>query len=555
MQVLGVLEHLTSLDMHDLAAAAELARLGDLSWMLDEHQDVHIYQEYRRYEAEMHRYEGEGFFNSFMLDAGRQVGKTFAASLIRTEDAIVYPGTRYLSACATEVSLNEFIIPNLDAICSFIPLDTRPEFKRNHRGMKAGYWFPNGSVIKLVGVDLNPKGLRGPRLDGATLHEAAFMRNLAKLVVGVIQPQFQRGRDPVCLFESSAPEDVEHDFDRVFKPSCERRKAYVFMTIHDNTTLSKRKIEVILSAAREIDKDAAAREYEGVRSRDKVLTTFPEAEQLKLLPSYELPPYGLAMTTLDPGQVHQFAVQFSVYDITRGQVVILDDWAESNPNTERVAAVVAAREFDLFGTTPSAKLSRLPLTDSYDASGDLIARGWRTLLAGDRCEHLAERLHGMAQSVQESVSEFRWYDNVCREWQSNPTIRVSDVQLQLINDLSTIYGIACNPTTKDDLADTMVMLGRAKISQGKVVFGPMAGLSLKHIQNCMWDKRRVKFAEHPVYKHYDLAACYIYKMRSWESLYNILPNPPEHLGKAHADWVGDALIDPRYDEDEIGEMF
>lgn len=547
---------LESLSPQDRKDAAQLARMGDLSWMLDEHQDQRIYRAYREFEANMHDFEGDGFFNAWMLDAGRQVGKTFVCSLIRAEDCIVWPGSRYLSACATEVSLSEFIIPNLDTISEYIPEDIRPRYLRNHRGMKAGYWFPNKSVIKLVGVDMNPKGLRGPKLDGATLHEAAFFRDLSGIVVSVIQPQFQRGRDPTCILESSAPEDVDHDFDTVFKPSCERRKAYVFMTIHDNTALSKRRIAAIMSAACEISPEKAAREYEGKRTRDKVSTVFPEiAPQMKVL-NYVLPPYGVALTTLDPGQVHQFAINFSVYDIACGQVVFLDDWAESNPNSERVAAVVAAREYDLFGTVPNPKLARLPLHDTFNGAGELIAAGWATLLGDDRCAHHAEELHRLAQTATgNEASRFRWYDHTNQCWASNPHFRVSDVQLQLINDLSSIYGMAISPTTKDDLEDTMVLNARSKLSQGKVAFavadeGPSAEMTFKHCHACTWNKQRTKFAEHNTYAHYDLAACVIYALRYWDTLYNIFPDPPPHLGRGGDSWVGDVVAENSWDEDD-----
>lgn len=536
------------LDEKDQATAAELARLGDLAWMLDDHQEERIYNAYRDFESRMHEYEGDGFFNCWMLDAGRQVGKTFTTSLIRVEDSIRWPGSRYLLASALEVSLNEFIIPNIDAIIEYLPDDIRPTFLRGHRGMKAAYWFPNGSVMKLVGIDKNPKGLRGPKCDGASIHEAAFADKLAKTVVGVIQPQFQRGRDPTLILESSAPEDPDHDFDVRFKPSCERRKAYVFMTIDDNTALSAKRKEAILSAARELDPEDTEREYYGKRIRNKIMTVFPETAPHMKLAEYTLPKYGISLLTLDPGQVHQFALQWSTYDTSRGQVVFLDDWAESNPNTERVAAIIAAREYDLFGTPPNPKLARLPLVDEYDARGVMRAAGWRTLLRGDRTEALADRLHSLAQRVSgEELSDYQWYDNDDKSFRSNPAARVSDTSLQVINDLSNIYGLHVIPTTKDDLKDSMVKLARAKMIQGVVAFGPQATMSYNHVFSAQWNKQRTKFDEHNLYGHYDLAACYVYAMRYWEQLYNILPDPPSHvLMKRTESWVGQ----PHWEQEE-----
>lgn len=539
------------LDEKDQQTAAELARLGDLSWMLDEHQEVRIYNHYRDFEGSMHEFEGDGFYNCWMLDAGRQVGKTFTTGLIRVEDCILWPGTRYICACAEEVSLSEFIIPNIDTIIEYLPDDIRPTFMRGHKGMKAGYWFPNGSVIKLVGLDKNPKGLRGPKCDGANIHEAGFPRHLAKTVVSVLQPQFQRGRNPTLILESSAPEDPEHDFDTVFKPSCERRKAYVFLTIDDNTALSQRRKDAILSAAREIDPQDTKREYYGERYRDPVSTVFTAIGEHQKLSDYTLPKYGLSLLSLDPGQVHLFALSWSTYDVTRGQIVFLDDWAESNPNTERVAAIVAAREYDLFGTPPNPKLSRIPLDDEYDARGTVRARGWRTLLAGDRCESLAERLHSLAQRVSgEELSEFQWYDHDSAVWRSNPSARVSDTQLQLINDLSTVYGLHVSPTTKDDLKDVMVKFTNAKMIQGKIAFAPGATLTYNHCKAARWNDQRTKFAEHKQYGHVDLAATVIYAVRYWEQLINITPDPPLHLGKGGDNWVPDVVSQWSDDEDE-----
>lgn len=543
------------LDDKDRAAAAELARLGDLSWMLDDHQEKLIYNAYRDFEEAMHEYEGDGFYNCWMLDAGRQVGKTFTSALIRVEDCIRNAKSRYMSACTTEASLAEFIIPNIDAICDYLPDDIRPTFLRNHRGMKAGYWFQNSSVYKLVGLDWKGgKGLRGPRCDGCTVHEAAFVPNLAKVVVGVIQPQFQRGRDPTLILESSAPEDADHDFDIKFKPSCEKRKAYVFMTIDDNTALTQRKKDAILSAAREIDANDTEREYFGKRIRNTIKTVFTACEPHMLLKEYELPKYGVALLSLDPGQVHLFALQWSIYDVTLGQVVFIDDWAESNPNTERVAATIAAREYDLFGTQPNSKLARIPLADEYDKAGAIRARGWESLLAGDRCADLAERLYELAQNAfaEDTASDWQYYDQDNKCWRGNPHTRVSDTALQVINDLSNVYGLHVVPTTKDDLKDAMVKFANAKMIQGRVRFAPQATLSYKHVHAAQWNKQRTKFAEHTAYGHVDLAATFVYAIRYWENLYNILPDPPKHLGRGGNDWVGDviALNDPDNNDDE-----
>lgn len=553
-----------SLSLRDRQTLNELARLGDLSWMLDDHQDARMYGHYRAWNDNKHKDEGDGAHRIWMLDAARQTGKSFCTGLIRVEDCILAkPNARFISAAATEVSLKEYIIPNIDSIIAELPSDIKPRFVTRHLGMRAAYIFPhNNAVLKLVGIDEDIDGLRGPKCDGATIHEAAFVRKLKEVVGAIIYPQFQRGSDASLILESSAPKDPAHSYDTVFKPSCERRKAYVFMTIDDNTALSEKTKRSYVAAAEEIDPNDAKREYYGERVRDKTQTVFPDAGKHLKIKDYELPARGLAMTTLDPGQVHFFAASFSIYDFERAQVVFIDDWAESNPNTRRVAAVVAAREYDLFGTPPNPMLAEIPLDDEYDRSGKLRVSGWRSLLAGDRCEALAETLYNLAQGASgDELSTFQWFDAANGCWRGNPHVRFSDTELQVINDLTNIYGLDVAPTTKESLP-AMVGNGRARMSQGRVAFAlyaaepqgaNKAANTYDAVHTAQWNTQHTKFAEHPEFRlkfgHFDLAACYTYAMRNWPDYWNYSVDPPAHIGKGGDSWVGD-VVEENYEAEE-----
>lgn len=509
----------------------QLYELGDLSWKLDEHQDKYIYQHYRDWEKRRHKDKGAN--RIWMLDAGRQVGKTHCCSIIRLEDCFQHPRSRYIYASATEIALKEFIITNIEGILEDCPPDLAPAFKQRYKGTRAHFRWPNGAALKLVGIDEDPKGLRGPGLNGGTIGEAAFVTKLKATIGGELYPQMQRYPDATLMLESSAPKDLDHDYDVVFKPSCEARKAYVFMTIHDNTALSEETKQEYLDAAREIDPVDADREYLGKRVRSVKGTVFPEFDkQLHCIPVYELPKHGIALASYDPGQKHLFGVSWSVYDYLTTEVTFVDDWSEHNASTERVAAITAARELDLFGTKPPAQLHRLSLNE------------WIDLLGDDRTQHLAEQLHEMSNKRHKDVraedySEFKWYDNESKAWRYNPHLRVSDTSSQLIRDMAVMFGMFLDPTTKDDLREVMVQLVRSKLKQKQIKIGPLAANTANHLNACTWDKTRHKWLEHNVWSHFDLAATVVYAMRYWESYYWIDPYPPEHLGKAGTDWVGD----------------
>jgi hypothetical protein len=520
----------------------QLYELGDLSWKLDEHQDVYIYQHYREWEKRRHKDKGAN--RIWMLDAARQVGKSHGCSIIRLEDCFQHPRSRYMYASATEIALKEFIIPNIESILADCPADLAPVLKQRYKGTRTHFRWPNGAALKLIGIDEDPKGLRGPGLNGGVIGEAAFVTKLKSTIGGELYPQMQRYPEATLILESSAPKDTDHDFDVVFKPSCEKRKAYVFMTIDDNTAISEATKKEYVDAAREIDPVDAEREYYGKRVKNKQLTVFPEFDKtVHVLTEYTLPKHGLALCSYDPGQKHLFGVSWSVHDFLRAETVFIDDWSEHNASTEKVAAITAARELDLFGTVPPPQLHRLELHE------------WQDLLGGDRTEHLAEQLCEMANKRHKDrssdASEFKWYDNEAKCWRANPYLRVSDTALQLINDMSTMFGLFLAPTTKDDLREVMVQLVRSKLKQVQVKFGPLAANTVSHVNACTWHKNRHEWVEHSVWSHYDLAATVVYGMRFWDNYYYIDPYPPKYLNRRGSDWVGN--VQPIPESVEYGE--
>jgi len=540
------------------STAAELCRLGDLSWMLDEHQEKLIYKPYRAWEKRRHLDPGAN--RIFMIDAGRQVGKTFTTDLIRVEDCLRTPGGKFLLASAEAISLKEFVLPNLEAIISRLPDDIRPEFIGNRHGTRAAYYFHhNKAELKLVGIDNKPQRMRGPRLHGVGIHEAAFVTKLKHAVGSILYPQFQREGAATIILESSAPVDADHAFDTTFREPAIARKAYCFLTIDDNTALSERTKKEFVDAAREIDPDDAEREYYGKRVRNVGKTVFLEYDvQRHTRSGYAMPPQGLTMTWLDPGQRHFFAVVFSAHDAQRDIVVAQDCWAEKNPNSERVAAIVAAREYELWGTQPPAKMSRIPLEDIYTRSGKLKQVGWATLLKGDRTAHRAEKLYELAQANddenEQPPSSYTWYNNDTDRWEFNPVLRVSDTSLQLINDLSSLYGLSVAPTTKDDLK-AMTQLVRQNLNSSQFIVNTQYTDKLsRHMNACTWNDQRTKFEEHEQWGHFDLAAATVYGLRAWQNYRHILPFPPQHQKHSTTDYAGD-LVAAQYEDDDDDDFY
>src|SRR5690606_38434857 len=88
-----------------------------------------------------------------------------------------------------------------------------PEHLRpTYLASKKTYRFPNGSQIKLIGLDRNPDGLRGNAINVIIIDEAAFVGNLGKIYTSVIIPATMKQKNIRLIFISTPPESPAHYF-------------------------------------------------------------------------------------------------------------------------------------------------------------------------------------------------------------------------------------------------------------------------------------------------------------------------------------------------------
>lgn len=468
--------------------ADSLFREGDLSWMLDDHQLV-IYEAIRAWEVRRLAEPTTGASRIFMLDAGRQVGKTFTVDLIKVEDCIRRPKSRHLIASATAVGLKEFVIPNIEVIITQAPDDVRPRLLLGHKGMRTAFWFPNGSVLKLVGIDKNPDELRGPALHGAVVSEAAFVRYLKRVISSVIYPQFTRDPNATLILESSAPKDVAHDFDQVFLPDCQRRKAYVFMTIDDNTAITQEQKDELVNAAREIDPDDAEREYYGRRVRNRADVIIPEFDKdLHVLGSVR-PDRAICMAALDPGMRDLFALLWGYWDFPRAKLVVEAEYCERNASTAAIADVIRETETRIYGEFNGFQAS---YTDLQAPSG------------------------------------FPYWDGI--KWRSNPVQRISDTEARTIGDLIMDHGIAVQNTLKDDKEAALNAL-RHGFRSKKIEIHPRCVNTIAHVNAARWNEQRTDYERTRGMGHYDLLDALVYLWRMIQPIRNQNPFPPAHVDR------------------------
>jgi hypothetical protein len=393
----------------------------------------------------------------FVANCSRRIGKTYWDTDVSLEVAIAKPKARvhYVSAFLTD--LEEFAIPSFEKALADCPGALRPTAKLS----KKKWVFPNGSEVKMIGLDKNPNGLRGNFSDLIVFAEAGLIRRLGYLYSDVCLPMTMYREGARVIMDSTPPETPDHEF----RDFCERAQAsgsYVHLTIYDNPMLSAAEIE-------EIHQECLASPGGETTWRREYLAEFVVDQERAIVPEWsdamiqvvERPPtfqYLHRYDAMDLGVVDQTACLFAWYDFPTARIVVEDELVMSGPamTTDLLAEQLRAKENALWGQLPVA-------------------------------------------------------------------LRVADNDnLLLIQDLGSKYMMHFMPTGKDSL-EAMVNQVRIWVKAGRVVVHPRCKHLIGCLRNGIWDEARKKFNRSTTYGHYDALAALIYLVRNVRVYDNPIP--------------------------------
>jgi hypothetical protein len=331
----------------------------------------------------------------------------------------------------------------------------------------------------LVGLDVDPDGLRGRGLDFIVISEAGFVRGLKSTVLSVLYPQLQGRPHARILLESSAPKDPRADFDETFIPDAKLRKAYCFRTIEDNPLLSRNEKDEFIAAAGGKGAPECDREYFGLRVRDLESTVVPEFDVDEHVREVPTPQFADCYVSLDPGFKDLCAVLFGYWDFENARLVVQRDWAELNASAATIAEAITQIEGEL----------------------------WSGLQ--------------------------RWTG---KEFKPNPYLRVSDTDPRLMQDLAREHGLRVVPVNKStgaktELKEAAVHSLRGAIGRGQILIDPKCTTLIAHLEGAQWNDQRTDYRRHPIHKHYDCLDALVYMWRS--IVRNKSATPPGYIGKPH----------------------
>lgn len=382
----------------------------------------------------------------FVADCSRQLGKSTWAAFKAVETAIRRPNSRIRVATAFLTDLEQFIVPAFEFVLDGGPEDVTPKFL----SQKKEYLFPNGSKIRLVGLDRKPNGLRGNRLDLVILDEAGYIARLDYLYRYVLIPATTHVPHAKILMLSTQPESPDHDFVS-FCDKAETESAYVKLTIHDNPLLDREAIDKLAEECGGYESTAFRREYLCERIVEEGRAIVPEFKASLHVATHTPGPYHHfwhRIESLDSGVRDQTACLFGFYDFLRAKLVI-------------------EGEFYLQGEAVTTK--------------------------------------AIAHNVMKTEAELG-YNRIYRRIADNDN-------LILVQDLDSDYNLNFFPTNKDELV-AMVNKVRLWMQAGRIEIHPRCTHLIGSLKAGIWNKTKSEFDRSPKYGHYDAIAALVYMVRN-----------------------------------------
>lgn len=320
----------------------ELWRRGNLDFLLKPKQ------------KELKRFLASKPHSRMVANAHRQFGKSTAMFALCCEFAIKNPRTITKFGAPTSKQVKEIIRVVKDTVLVSCPPDMMPEYKK----ADGEFVFPNGSIIKMIGVDIDDGDrLRGTPADFVILDEAGFMNNLENLVDSVIEPQFIQRPGGRLVMISTPSTAVAHDYTRIFIPRARSSDTYWELKITENPQFSADYLQTIIDKYATIDMNGeiVMSGMKNERFRREYLCEIFTATELQIIPEWQHFKQGLEhglvrsmsrpehfrlVVSMDFGWSDRTGVLFGWVDYENGLLFIQDELFVNYKTPTEVAEMI-----------------------------------------------------------------------------------------------------------------------------------------------------------------------------------------------------------------------
>lgn len=406
----------------------------------------------------------------FYILCSRRLGKSFMLVDRAFELASSKPNARVLYLAPYGKNASEIVADIVPQILADCPDDLKPKYNNTTHE----YTFPNGSIIRLKGVNgEHAQFLRGGTYDLVILDECGTMDELKSVIFDVCLPTVLTTKGLILLattppvtpghfsaefFERLAGEGRSIKFtlrDAPHIPLEEKRRTLVELGEEPE------KVDAILAGKADAETTTAQREYFCEFVTDSSSAVIPEFSKVQkdVVAAVARPDFFDRYVFMDPGMKDRTGIIFAYWDFLAGKLVCEDELLLQRPNTLDIATAIKAKERELWGDA-----------EVY--------------------------------------------------------LRVSDVDLRLIADLHALHGLQFQKARKEDSLGA-VNLMRNMFVQRQIIINPRCENLIRQCRNAIWNKKATDFArpenEYAIDGHYDLVAALKYGCRSLNRTKNPYP--------------------------------
>lgn len=387
-------------------------------------------------------------------NCSRQLGKSRTLCVVAIEKCLQQKNAIVKLLAPTTKMMRTILRPHMRELTADAPVHLKPE---NKIAQDIWYFPSTGSQIQLAGCDGGrADNVRGTKADLCIIDEAGFVdKDLSYIVNSVILPLTTTTKGKIIL-ASTPPESPDHEFvDFLIRARIE--KAAIEKTIFDNPRLTRQDIDDLAKAQGGYDSIGFKREYLIQIIKDENKSIVPEFDSVKskIIKEWKRPPFYDTYVSMDVGLKDLTVVLFGYFDFKANKLVIEDEF----------------------------------------------------VINGQKLTHQA-----LAEGIKQK--EMKNFSDPFTGEVKEPTLRVSDNNLVLIQDLYRQYSLYFIPTKKDD-ADAALHDMRTKIKDEMIIIHPRCETLIRHLEGGVWNGKRTSFARTQVdNSHYDAIDSLKYMVRN-----------------------------------------
>lgn len=212
-----------------------------------------------------------------VVNASRQIGKSFWACVLVTLLALVNPGWQIKYGAKTQKHARAFIMPHFRVIKKMIPPHLQPKWVAEDQN----YVFDNGSTITIAGCDKRyAEALTGQHAHVFVIDEGGAIQDLEFIVREIALPQTLNTNGKLVIFSTPA-RTPGHAF-KMFCDEAKENGTYIERQIFDNPRIGDAKIREMCKLAGGADSTTWQREYLVRHITEASAAVIPEATPLRL---------------------------------------------------------------------------------------------------------------------------------------------------------------------------------------------------------------------------------------------------------------------------------